>query len=209
MKRNHHNCSSKAILRYLQGQGVRRLEHFLRFQIEYSGYELTIKEKAGHTFNAHLFSEDQITQALPSNIELVGDRFLEICGDHKSAPFQFYLTHKGEVCTLDYDDLPNILHSSFDIFVEQYAVENEISNWDSNPYYFNVKSPDELQVAMTQYDIIQECSDEYNTWWHNGNIIANTGIWLDKATHAFHVYGRERAVCDRLVEHLKYQGILE
>lgn len=70
-----------------------------------------------------------------------GDRIVESCGEHKTAQFGFFLTDKGELCTLNDKDMPNVLHSSFDKFVEVYAFRNEISHLDSNPYYFEVLKP--------------------------------------------------------------------
>lgn len=95
MNRNHHNCSSKEILKYLQNQNLQPLEHFFRFQIEYSGYELTIPNKTGDTFKAQLFSKNQVTQNLRPEIEKTDERLLLVCGDHKTAPFEFYLTDKA------------------------------------------------------------------------------------------------------------------
>lgn len=195
---------------YLEGQNISSYDGFLRFQTLYSGYELTIKDDPGHSFSASLFSQKQIGKNETLEIEKAGDRLVEVCGEHKTAQFTFFITDRGEICTLDDDDLPNILHSSFDKMLEEYALRNEIYNWDSNPYYFEVKNFQDLTSAMNnEFQMIDECSDDYSTWWKNDNLIAVKGIWLDRTEAYFHVYGKERNQCDDLIERLKNNGTLK
>ena len=195
---------------YLERQSINPSDEFLRYQTLYSGYELTIKDDPGHSFSASLFSKEQIRKNKNLDIEKAGDRFVEVCGDHRTAQFTFFITHQGEICTLDDDDLPNILYSSFDKMLETYALRNEIYNWASNPYYFEVENLEGLTITMnSEFQIISECSDEYSTWWKNENMIAVKGIWLDRPEAYFHVYGKQRNQCDDLIERLKTKGILK
>ncbi|CAM3936758.1 MULTISPECIES: hypothetical protein [Flavobacterium] len=195
---------------YLSKQNIERADEFLKFQIQYSGYELTINNDSGNSFSASLFSKNQIQGNLKLEIEKAGDRFIEICGDHKTAQFTFYLTDKGEFCTLDDDDLPNILHTSFDKLIEEYALRNEISDWASNPYYHEIKNIDRLESIMNaDFEIIEECSDEYSTWWKKDNLIAVKGIWLDRPEFYFHIYGKNKGECYDFIEGLKDDNILK
>ena len=195
---------------YLEGQNISSYDGFLRYQTLYSGYELTIKDDPGHSFSAALFSQEQIRKNENLEIEEARDRFVEVCGSHKTAQFTFFISDRGEICTLDDDDLPNILHSSFDKMLEEYALRNEIYNWDSNPHYFEVKNLEELTIMMNiEFQIIEECSDGYSTWWRNEDLIAVKGIWLDRPESYFHVYGKNRNECDDLIERLKTKGILK
>ncbi|WP_306640164.1 hypothetical protein [Sanyastnella coralliicola] len=207
LKRSSNEDQTKA---YLERQNIRSYDGFLRFQILYSGYELTIKDNPGHSFLASLFTQEQIRKNEILEIEKAGDRYIEVCGDHKSAQFTFFITDKGEICTLDDNDLPNILYSSFDKMLEEYALRNEIHNWDSNPYYFEVKNLEHLTTVMNNtFQVIRECSDQYVTWWRNENLIAVKGVWLDRPEPYFHVYGKERNQCDDLIERLTTKGILK
>lgn len=195
---------------YLLNQNISPINNFIRYQTLYSGYELTIKDDYGHSFSAHLFSVEQIRNNKKLELEKVGDRLIEVCGQHRTAQFTFYITDKGEICTFEDEDSPNILHSSFDKMLEEYALRNEIYNWESNPHYYNVSKVDELFDSMNfDFEIIRECSDSYSTWWKNENLIAVKGIWLDRADSYFHVYGMNRNECDILIERLKAIEILK
>ncbi|WP_378187514.1 hypothetical protein ACE939_04110 [Aquimarina sp. W85] len=195
---------------YLFSQNIETTDEFLKFQVQYSGYELTIDNDCGNSFSASLFSKTQIKKNLKLEIEKAGDRYIEVCGDHKTAQFTFFLTHKGEFCTLDDDDLPNILHSSFDKLVEEYALRNEISDWDSNPYYHEIKDINRLERLMNDnFDVIEECSDEYSTWWRKDSLIAVKGVWLDRPEFYFRIYGKNEDECYDFIEELSDKNIIK
>lgn len=195
---------------YLIGQEISSYEQFVKYQITYSGYELTIDKNPKNSFSCRLFSKKRIRKNEELDILKVGDRLVQDCGDHRTAQINFFLTDRGEFCTLDDDDLPNVLHSSFDKFVEEYALRNEISHLDSNPYYFELLNPEDLKRFMeNKFSIIEECSDSFVTWWTNDQIVAVKGVWVDRQAFYFHVYGTSRQVCDDLVEELKRENILK
>lgn len=195
---------------YLERQNITSYSSFLRYQTLFSGYELTVKDAPEHSFSAALFSKGQIGLNQELNIEKAGDRLVEVCGHHSTAQFTFYITDKGEICTLDDDDLPNIIHSSFDKMIEAYAFRNEIYNWTSNPYYFEIEDLQNLIIMMNKdFQIIPECTDEYSTWWRKDDLVAVKGIWLDNPGAYFHVYGKQRTECDNLVDDLKAKEILK
>ena len=195
---------------YLSRQDIETTAEFLKFQMQYSGYELTINNDSGNSFSASLFSKNQIQRHLKLEIETAGDRSIEICGDHKTAQFTFYLTDKGEFCTLDDTNLPNILHSSFDKLIEEYALRNEISDWASTPYYHEIKNIDKLERVMhVDFEVIEECSDEYSTWWKKDNLIAVKGVWLDRPEFYFRIYGKKKSECNDFIEELIDNNILK
>lgn len=194
---------------YLLRQNINPWFEFLKFQVEYSGYELTIKGAYGQKFAWYFLSHSQISKNEKLELEKAGDRLICSCGDHETAQITFFITDRGEICTLDYYDLPNILHSSFDKLVEEYALRNEIHNWVFNPYYYEVANLDVLVEYMSDYDIIEECSDGYSTWWKKNDIIAVKGVWLDRPDFYFHVYGKNITDCDLLIASLKRNQILK
>jgi hypothetical protein len=211
LKRNEQWTSNKKeTIDYLTRNGISHFDEFLRYQINYSGYELTIKNNPGQTFSCQLFSEKQIRKQEELKIEKAGDKWVEVCGNHNTAQFTFFLTNKGELCTLDDEDIPNILHSSFDKFVEEYALRNEIFDWKTNPYYFEVLDPNNLNVFLDkEFKVIEECSDLFSTWWSNEELIAVKGVWLDRPEFYFHVYGKQQQSCDRLIEQIAKVGIIK
>ena len=194
---------------YLLSQNISPMDEFLRYQVLYSGYELTIKDHPGKSFSASLFSIDQIKKNEKLEMEKAGDRLLEFCGSHKTAQFPSFLTDKGEICTLDDENMPNIFCSSFDQMLEEYALRNEIYNWKSNPYYYKVNKVDQLIDLMNyEFQPIKECTDSYSIWWQSNNLIAVKGIWMDGVGSYFHVYGKKRNECDALIERLMSKEIL-
>ena len=193
---------------YLQKQTDVSMMEFLRFQIQYSGYELTIKNEPGHTFKAFLLLKQQIEQNQPSEFEWFDDRLVEICGDHASAQFNFFLTHKGEICTLDNNDEINIIHSSFEKMVEEYALRNELSDWVSISYYDVMDVSKLNRFLKNQLQIISECTDEYSTWWKNDEIAAVKGKWLDRQAFYFHVYGKKQRGCDDFIMNCKTLALI-
>jgi hypothetical protein len=196
--------------RYLEKQNFIPTEEILKFQANYSGLELKTNGNKRDKFSAYLFSKSQIANNEPLEIEKVNEKFIFICGDHETAQFRFWLTDKGEICTVDDDDTLNILYSSFDKKIEEYALKNEIQNWKQNPYYFEIQSQKELTSLMnSEFEIISECSDNYATWWKNENLIIANGVWLDRPERYFHVYGKEEKMCNQLVERLQKTNILK
>jgi hypothetical protein len=211
LKRDDQFISSEEETRdYLTSQGIAPFDQFLKYQAAYSGYELTINNDPGNSFSFRLFSKKQIQRNEDVDLIKAGDRLVLNCGDHRTAQFNFFLTDRGELCTLNDDDSPNVLYSSFDLFVEEYALRNQISHWDCNPYYFEVLKPADLTELMGQkFKVIEECSDSLTNWWKDDQVVAVKGVWLDQPKFYFHVYGTQRQLCDELIEYLKKQGILK
>jgi hypothetical protein len=194
---------------YLNSQGIIS-DEFIRFQVNYSGYELTIQNDPGKSFYCKLFSTKQIQKNEKLELLKVGDRLLEHCGDYSTAQFTYFLTNKGELCTLDDNDLPNILYNSFDTFVEAYALQNRISNLDQNPYYFEVLKASDLNLFMKQrFKVLEECTDSYNQWWTDEHLFAVKGVWFDRPEFYFHVYGTSQLLCNNMINELKMQEILK
>jgi hypothetical protein len=211
LKRDNQYVSNEDETRdYLARQGIAPYQQFVNYQVNYSGYQLTINGDPGHSFSCRLFSKKQIQKNEGLDIIRTGVTLVHECGDHRTAQFNFFLTDRGELCTLDDSNLPNVLNSSFDKLVEEYAFRNEISHWDSNPYYFEVWSPEGLKAFMeNRFNIIEECSDSFATWWTNNQIVAVKGVWLDRPEFYFHVYGTARKLCDDLIVELKRENILK
>lgn len=201
--------SETEIREYLKNQGINS-DELIHFQVNYSGYELTIQNAPGKSFAFNLFSKKQIQKNEKLELIKAGDRLLEYCGDHATAQFTFFLTNKGELCTLGADDLPNILYSSFATLVEAYALQNQISNLEQNPYYFEVVKPSDLNLFMGQrFKVLEECTDSFNQWWTDEKIFAVKGVWLDRPEFYFHVYGISEQLCNDLIHELKIRGILK
>lgn len=192
---------------YLVGHGIQPYQQFLRFQQEFSGYEFTILGSPESGFTATLLSREQVRNQQPPEFQTYGDRLMEICGDHKTAQFFFYLTHLGEFCTVE-EDQPNILYHSFHTFVETCALKNELHSWERNPHFYAVKNPELLLETMSEYPLVAECSDAYNVCWQSKDLTAIRGVWLDQPAYYLHVYARKRSIADDCIARLKKMEII-
>lgn len=195
---------------YLINQKISEYSEFLRYQLNFSGYELTIRNDTSGSFIASLFSQNQLRSNECLDVYNIDERQLIICGDHSTAQFPFYLSDRGEICTYPNEEYLNILYSSFDFIIEEYALLNEIYNWTSDPLYYKVLDGDKLYALMgNEFQIIDECSDIFTTWWRSGNLIAVKGVWLDMPDSYFHVYGKNMEVCMKFTSILKQESIVE
>lgn len=195
---------------YFERQNFTPTEEILKFQTNYSGLELQTKSNIRDNFSAYLFSKNQVINNDPLELEKINGKLIFICGAHQTAPFTFWITENGEICTITDDETLNILYSSFDKTVEEYALKNDIYNWQENPYYFEVQNQKELTFFMNlDFEIIDECSDSYSTWWKNENLIIANGVWLDRPERYFHIYGKKEWHCNQLVEVLKDMKVLK
>jgi len=194
---------------FLLCQEINNFNEFLRFQTLYEDLELRIKGDPTKSFVTHLFSTEQIYNKEKIEFVKSEERNLKVCGDHQTAQITFFLSDRGEICTFDNKDSLNIIHSSFEKMIEAYALKDSIHNWESNPYYYDVKNLEKLSNFMNQeFTIIEECSDSYSNWWRKKDLITVKGKWLDTAKFYLHVYGRTRVDCDSLVQRLKEEKII-
>src|SRR5690349_24295119 len=86
---------------YLSDSGIHNPNALVDFQINYSGYTLTKRNKPGDSFTARLLSQKQIESKDKLDYLELDNQLLIGCGDHKTAQFNFYLTHNGQLCTID------------------------------------------------------------------------------------------------------------
>lgn len=202
--------SSDSTRRYLQKLGIEPTPELISFQVNYSGLILTIKNNSEATFKVTLFSKQDILLNINQDFYQVDNRYIFDCGSHSTAQFNFFITDQGELCTWEEDNTFNILYESFDTFIEQYALLNEIAHWQQNPAYYEVLDIQELESIMRRdFNLISECSDQYNSWWTNDKLIVAKGVWLDRPAFYVHVYGRKQLDCDILVEKFRSAGVVK
>lgn len=202
---------SAATREYFLRQNLKVNETLVEIQEKFSGYELSIKNKPGHTFLLYLFSKIDIE--LNNKIELYyfGSNYLIDFGEHKTAPLNFYITDLGEICTLgtNEDDKPHIICSSVQKFIEQYALQNELTNQTESKYYYDIIDNEQLnRIIANSFSEIKECSDSYSQWYSNGQLTIVKGVLLDIAEVYLHVYGQNELVCNAFIESLKNAKIV-
>jgi len=200
--------------RYFEKNNFPPTEALINYQANFSGLELMVGKDRRGLFKAELFTKSRILNNSPISANedyfLEGEKFYFNCGTHATAQFQFYISDVGEICTDLDDDIINVLYSSFEKKIEQYALRNEIQNWQEDPVYYEIENQLSLEKYMEQgFDLIEECSDAYNSWWGNKDLIIANSTWLDRKEKYFHIYGKKLDYCKLLIEEFKNQRILK
>ena len=186
-------------------------ENLLDIQVNFSGYKLTILNDKGHGFLLRLFSKADVKNNSEIEVYYFDKTYVVDFGEHDAAQFNFYITNLGELCTLGHHDgdIPNIVCSSIEKFVEQYALKDELAFQTKNPYYHDILNMEELTKLLERdFAKIKECSDKYSQWFTNGQLTIDKGTWLDRPEFYLHVYGQEKESCDKFIDELKQHKIL-
>lgn len=199
-------CDRDTICRYFSSQNFPLFEPFIDFQLIFSGYTLTltrdeVKRDGRHAFDFRLFSKSKIEKGESIEYEKEGDDYWLDCGYHH-APFGFYMNQKGEIAISDSGDF-QIICSSYLKFVEQYALDNQY--FYEYGYYDCVETYlVEEYLFANRYTTIPECSDCYNTYYTNGNVVVKNGtLWGSSRRYLyFLINSRKRGAAE--VEKMKH-----
>lgn len=205
-------CDETSTIEYLKKQNLPLNKILIEIQSNFSGYKLTVKGRHGHYFLLNLFSKGDIKGNKSINIYRFENTYLLDFGEHEYAQVNFYITEFGELCTWGHEDedKPNIICSSIEKFIEQYALQNELGNQEENEYYYNVVDNKGLTNLLKQdFDKIKECSDKYCQWYTNGQLTIVKGTWFDRSEFYLHVYGETKKNCDAMIDKLKLNKLIE
>ncbi len=210
LNRNMEWTSSENYLKkYFKNQQFPISKELINYQINYSGFDLTIRNEEKNTFQLYLFSNKQISDNEGLEYERVGDKTIFTCGDHRTSQNWFYITMEEEICTTFNGDSVNILYSAIEKKVDQYALRNEIYDWHQHPFFYKIIAQTELEQSMNgKFELIVEASDQYASWWRNENMVIANGTWLDRKDRFFHVYGENEKNHKLLIKELRQNGIL-
>jgi hypothetical protein len=202
---------SAATREYFIRQNLQVNEILVKIQENFSGYKLSIRNKSEDTFLLSLFSKTDIEQNNKIELCYFDNNYLIDFGEHQTAQFNFYITDLGEICTLgiNEDDKPNIICSSVEKFIEQYALQDELTNQTESKYYYDIINNEQLsRIIANGFNEMRECSDNYSHWYSNGQLTIVQGIWLDRAEFYLHVYGQNEIVCNDFIENLKKANVV-
>jgi len=205
------NPSPADVIAYCRRQQPALNEELIRVQLDYAGYQLTIRRKFGNTFLLSFISKQEVVKNLPLDFIETEEGYLLDFGQHATAQFNFFITNLGELCTLDNtdEDKHNIICSSVEKFIEQYALQNELATAFEDPYYYTVKNADHLDKLLYQEFVrLPECSDDYSHWCSDGLLTIVKGTWIDKPTFYLHVYSVSKEACTHFVERLKAEMLI-
>lgn len=193
---------------YLKSQLIPPFESIVAFESNYSGYYLTIKGKPQETFTISLFSKIAILFKQEIKFIQYGDEYYFPCGEHQSAQLNFCISNRGNICIND--EPMQIISSSIEKFIEQYAKKDEINNWFELPYYYDLESPEllEMFLNLNQYQLIPECSDLYNQWYGNDSIIFTKATWWANTGFCIHIYAATEKQANIFAEQLANKNII-
>jgi c-di-AMP phosphodiesterase-like protein len=212
LKRNNEfYLDRETTIEYCNQQIFPLSEKLVDIQINFSGYKLTIYNDSGNGFLLRLFSKADVKNNNEIEVYHFDKTYVVDFGQHDTAQFHFYITNLGELCTLGHndDDTPNIVCSSIEKFIEQYALQDQLALQTKNPYYHEILNNEELTKLLEKdFAKIEECSDKYSQWFTNGQLTIDRGTWLDRAEFYLHVYGQKQESCDKFVDNLKQSKII-
>lgn len=212
LERNNELCLDReTTVEYCNQQAFPLNEKLVDVQVNFSGYKLTVFKDKGHGFLLRLFSKADVENNNQIEVYHFGKNYVVDFGEHDTAQIHFYITNLGELCTLGHHngDTPNIVCSSIEKFIEQYALQDQLALQTANPHYHNILNNDELTKLLEKdFARIEECSDEYAQWFTDGQLTIDRGTWLDRPEFYLHVYGNQEESCNKFVENLKHLRII-
>ncbi|PXY47096.1 hypothetical protein [Flavobacterium hydrophilum] len=213
LKRNNEFIVSREkLVDYFKRHNIPEFEKIIEFQIDFSGLELTIKNKNSSKFNAFLISKENISKNEEIEYLIVNNKYYFFCGDHETAQFWFVISESGEICTYDNnDETVNIIYSSFEKFIESYAFIDLINQNKKYEYpgYFSLIENNHFDELTKNYFIHNSSNDEFNKWISTENLIINIGIWLHEHSFYIHIYGETKSECEKFIEVLKEEKIIK
>ncbi len=127
------------------------------------------------------------------------------------AQFYFVISENGQICTYDNsDETVNIIASSFDKFIENYAMNDLIKqkNKYEHPFYYDIIDNDSFETLTKDYLEYKTASDDYNKWLSIDNLIISKETWYDKPSFSIHVYGENSNHCEKFIKMLKDKKII-
>jgi hypothetical protein len=194
------------VIDYLKNQSILPFDKIVEFQTDFSGLELTITNKPKSTFQASLFSKEDILQNNPINTVEVEGKLYFYCGDHTTAQFPFVIGENGQICTYNQKDKTvNIISSSFDKFIETYAFKDLIGQNKKyeHPFCYDLNNHSSFEELSKRFFRHDKSSDEYSQWFSDGKLIILKGTWYDRPDFYIHIYGEDGEQCESFLQHLK------
>jgi hypothetical protein len=199
------------LVAYMKNQQIEPYESIINFQIEFSGFELTITNHPGSSFYTHLFSNKDILEQLPiDSIEIDNERYF-FFGHHATAQFWFVLGAQGQICTYDNtSETVNTISSCFEKFIEDYALEDFFEQTGRYRYPFHhdiidLAAFDEIANGLLY---LPEHSDDYNQWFAFDNLFVRKRSWFDRAGFSISLFCDTEIQCNDFIDFLRSRGVI-
>ena len=203
--------SEQDTIAYCDKQNFPLTDTLLQIQVEYSGYHLMIRGNKRDSFLLSLFSRDDVKKNREIKFYRFDDIYVVDFGSHATAPFHFFITNLGAICTLGHEEgeQPNIICSSVEKCVERYALWDELALQKKDPHYYElINAPALISMLEQGFKLIEACSDAYAEWFTDGTFTVEKGTWLDRPAFYVTVYGPDEKNIEGFVNRLKENGVI-
>ena len=209
LQRDKDAVTDKEVLeQFFSSQNLPLFEPVIDFGVSYSGFTLRTKRKKRDAFSALLVSSRDVKTNGQYDFEKEGETFLFYCGNHETAQFYFYINQLGHFCSDGYTGV-NVISSSFELEVEQYAYKSELLDWIESPYYDLGETAELERTLNSEFEKVAECSDDYNAWFVSDKIIIQKGIWLQEPSYYLHLFSKSNAALDKITNHLENAAVIK
>jgi len=208
-KLNEWTCDKETVIEYFENQDFPVFKPLVRFQVRYSGLELSIYNNKEEAFSLSLFSKKGIKDKEPLDYLVENGNYWFDCGIHARAQFNFYINQIGEICAESGGNI-NIIYSSVEMMIEEYALIDSLSSWYEDSCYYDIQNTEKLNVIMVQekFRSIKECCDQYLMCATNGSVTVIKGTWLNRPESYLHIYSENETKGKQFIERLKKEKIL-
>lgn len=203
--------SEQETVAYCKQQNFPLNQTLLDIQLGYSGYKLTVKGNKRDSFLLSLFSRHDVKGNLKIEFYRFDDIYVVDFGQHETAPFHFFITNLGAICTLGHEDgeQPNIICSSVEQYIERYALWDELALQKKDPHYHElINAPALISMLEQGFTRVEVCCDAYGEWFTDGTFTVEKGTWLDRPAFYLTVYGPDEKSIEGFVNRLKDNGVI-
>lgn len=203
-------CDRDKAIEYMEKNNILVSKSIVRYQVNYSGYDLAIHGDEDETFFMRLFSREVINKGNAIEAFDVEDGIMIDCGYHETAQYNFFINESGEIIAESGND-SFVLHSSAEAMIESYAFLNSIPD-DFHKFnrYCEVVDKDNLfaDLYRRNFRLDKDSEDKYHSYFTNGKVIVCCSVfWTNEGKSVLSFYGKDEDSCKQLREQLIGNGL--
>ncbi len=110
-------CDKDNAVKYMESNSMPVSKPVVRYQVDYSGYDLVVKGDEDETFYMRLFSRDAMSKGKFIEVFESDGGIMIDCGYHQTAQYNFLINENGEIIAESGKD-SFVLHSSAEAMIE-------------------------------------------------------------------------------------------
>ena len=203
-------CDRDKAIEYMEMNNIPVSKSIVRYQVNYSGYDLTIHGDEAETFYMRLFSREAISKGNAIEAFDCDGGIMIDCGYHETAQYNFFINENGEIIAESGND-SFVLHSSADAMIESYAFLNSIpDDFHKSIHYCEVVDKDYLfaDLSRRNFRLDKDSEDNYHSYFTKGKVIVCCSVfWTNEGKYVLSFYGKDEESCKQLLEQLIRTGL--